>query len=245
MLRHLRLSRSRLWQTADSGLAELGERYHAHRKALMQSLWLGLTKIYNLFHVRDLSPETVTQVSKKDADTAAAGVEALLELRRLHVELDFAVRDAYDWQDLDLEHGFHEVETLPENDRVRYTISPTARREVLNRLLAENHARADYRVQGGELKGSNLIRFSKGRRAIEDLISVAGQSANLSSIIRSTASRQSSSSTPLNHSSQKSTASSIESIFISSSETPVLQRALAPRTSTGAVQTLREGSSHR
>ena len=30
------------------------------------------------------------------------------------------------WQDLDLEHDFHEVETLPENDRVRYTISPSA-----------------------------------------------------------------------------------------------------------------------
>lgn len=132
-----------LWQTADSGLAELGERYYAHRKALMQSLWLGLTKIYNLFHARDLSPEMVAQVSKKDADTAAAGFEALLELRRLHVALDLAVRDAYGWQDLDLEHDFHKVETLPENDRGRYTISPAARREVLKRLLAENHARAE------------------------------------------------------------------------------------------------------
>ena len=37
----------------------------------------------------------------------------------------------------------------------------------------------DYRVQGGELKGSNLIRYSRGRRAIEDLISVAAQSAQI------------------------------------------------------------------
>ena len=132
-----------LWQTADADLAELGERYHAHRKEWMLSLWLGLTKIYNLFHARDLSPEMVAQVSKKDADTAAAGFEALLELRRLHVQLDLAVRDAYGWQDLDLEHGFHEVETLTENDRVRYTISPSARQEVLKRLLTENHARAE------------------------------------------------------------------------------------------------------
>ena len=109
----------------------------------MQSLWLGLTKIYNLFHVRNLSPEMVTQVSKKDA----GGFEALLELRRLHVALDIAVRDAYGWQDLDLEHGFHEVETLPGNDRVRYTISPAARREVLKRLLAENHARAEAETE--------------------------------------------------------------------------------------------------
>ena len=132
-----------LWQTADTGLAELGERYHAHRKALMLSLWLGLTTIYNLFHVRNLSPEIVVQVSKKDADTAASGFEALLELRRLHVQLDLAVRDAYGWQDIDLEHGFYEIETLTENDRVRYTISPAARREVLTRLLTENHARAE------------------------------------------------------------------------------------------------------
>ena len=54
----------------------------------------------------------VAKVSKKDADTAAAGFETLLELRRLHLALDSAVRDAYGWRDLDLEHGFHEVETL-------------------------------------------------------------------------------------------------------------------------------------
>ena len=132
---------SELWRVADSVLAEVGERYHTHRRELMQLLWLGLTKIYNLFHARQLSPEMVTKVSKKEADTAAAGFEALFELRRLHIELDLAVRDAYGWQDLDLEHGFHEVESLPQNDRIRYTISPAARREVLKRLLAENHAR--------------------------------------------------------------------------------------------------------
>ena len=104
----------------------------------MQSLQLGLTKIYNLFHARDLSPEIVTKISKKDANAAATGLEALLELRRLHVELDLAVHDAYGWQELDLAHNFHEIETLPESDRVRYTISLTARREVLRRLLEEN-----------------------------------------------------------------------------------------------------------
>ena len=129
-----------LWQTANPVLAELGECYHAHRKELMQTLWLGLTKIYNLFHARSLSPEMVAKASKKDADIVNLGFEVLLELRRLHITLDIAVRDAYGWQDLDLEHNFHEVETLPENDRIRYTISPAARREVLKRLLAENHA---------------------------------------------------------------------------------------------------------
>ena len=130
-----------LWRTADSHLAEIGEYYHTHRKELMRFLWLGLTKTYNLFHDPDLAPKIVAKVSKKDAVSAAAGVDSLLELRRLHVALDIAVRDAYGWQDLDLEHDFHEVETLPENDRIRYTISAVARRELLKRLLAENHGR--------------------------------------------------------------------------------------------------------
>ena len=130
-----------LSQTESAGLSELGERYHTHRRALMQSLWLGLTKIYNLFHSPDLSPEMVAKVAKIGGNAATAGFESILELRRLHVGLDLAVRDAYGWGDVDLQHDFHEVETLPENDRVRYTISPAARREVLSRLLAENHAR--------------------------------------------------------------------------------------------------------
>jgi hypothetical protein len=119
-----------------------GRSYHEHRDSLMNQLWLGLTDIYNLFHTRDLTPERVAKVSKKSSEQAQTGYQGLLELRRLHVQLDTAVRDAYGWHDLNLEHDFHEVETLPENDRVRYTISPTARKEVLKRLLAENHRRA-------------------------------------------------------------------------------------------------------
>ena len=131
-----------VWQTASPLLVLAGERYHEHRRILMRDLWLGLTGIYNLFHARDLSPELVAKVSKKPADVASAGFDSLLELRRLHVAVDNAVRDAYGWTDLNLGHDFVEVETLPENDRVRYTISPAARKEVLKRLLALNHQRA-------------------------------------------------------------------------------------------------------
>lgn len=131
-----------LWQTANPSLADIGERYHEHRRASMRQLWLGLTDIYNLFHSRDLAPERVAKVSKKSQEIAQAGYLGLLELRRLHVQLDNAVRDAYGWQDLDLGHGFVEVETLPENDRIRYTITPDARKEILKRLLAENQHRA-------------------------------------------------------------------------------------------------------
>ena len=130
------------WQTANPSLVAIGERYHEHRRALMRSLWLGLTDIYNLFHDPDLTPDLVAKVSKKSPDQARAGHDGLLELRRLHVQLDTAIRDAYGWQDLPLGHDLVGVETLPENDRTRYTISPQARKELLQRLLAENHHRA-------------------------------------------------------------------------------------------------------
>lgn len=132
----------RAWIAPNAALAATGNLYHQHRRVLMKSLWLGLTDIYNLFHTRDLTPAEVARISKKPLPEAEAGYRGILELRCLHRELDLAVRDAYGWSDLDLEHDFHEVETLSENDRVRYTVSPAARKELLKRLLAENHWRA-------------------------------------------------------------------------------------------------------
>ncbi|MBU4129106.1 hypothetical protein KJ582_03215 [bacterium] len=53
--------------------------------------------------------------------------------------MDETVLNAYGWEDINLAHNFYEVDYLPENDRVRYTISPDARKEVLKRLLKLNH----------------------------------------------------------------------------------------------------------
>lgn len=135
------------------GVERIGQKYHDFRRSVMQALWLGLTDIYNLFHARGLSPELVAKVSKKPADVARVGFDSLLELRRLHVALDNAVRDAYGWTDLNLGHDFVEIETLPESDRVRYTISPGARKEVLKRLLALNHQRAKEEAAQAPEKG--------------------------------------------------------------------------------------------
>jgi hypothetical protein len=156
-----------LWQTANPALAQMGEQYHEHRRRLMRELWLGLTPIYNLFHARELSPELVSKVSKKPADLARAGFNGLLELRRLHVALDIAVRDAYGWTDLNLGHDFVEVETLPENDRVRYTISPAARKEVLMRLLALNHERARQEEAQAQASDTGKVKRTAAKRAVE------------------------------------------------------------------------------
>ena len=69
--------------------------------------------------------------------------------RQLHVEMDNAVLDAYSWQDVQLRHDFYEVDYLPENDRVRYTIHPEARKEILKRLLELNHKIHEEEIAAG------------------------------------------------------------------------------------------------
>ena len=63
--------------------------------------------------------------------------------------MDEAVAEAYGWDDLNLEHGFHEVDYLPENDRMRWTISEKARLEVLRRLARLNKERYEEKVRQG------------------------------------------------------------------------------------------------
>jgi len=131
-----------LWQHPDPALAAIGERYHEHRRALMLRLWLGLTDIYNLFHNRDLTPAVVAKTSGKPAE-ADTGYQAILQLRNLHKELDEAILTAYGWSGtIPLHHDFYEIETLPETDRIRHTISPSARKALLKHLLTLNHTRA-------------------------------------------------------------------------------------------------------
>lgn len=103
---------------ASNGLESIGKRYYDARSRFLQTSRNGLTRLYNLVH----SP----------IDSSAE----IIEIRHLCFELDHAVADAYGWQDLDLAHGFYETK-----QGIRYTISETARREVLHRLLALNHQR--------------------------------------------------------------------------------------------------------
>jgi hypothetical protein len=78
----------------------------------------GITTIYNRFHTP----------SEKAPDVD--------RLRALQVDMDRAVAAAYAWSDLDLGHGFQETK-----QGVRFTISETARRVILDRLLTLNQQR--------------------------------------------------------------------------------------------------------
>lgn len=97
-------------------------------------------------------------------EEAVKGIE---ELRRLHKEMDEAVLEAYGWHEdtekwgkaIHLAHDFYEVDYLPENDRIRYTISPSARKEVLKRLLLLNHERYEEEIKQGLHKEKDVEKF--------------------------------------------------------------------------------------
>ncbi|HEY7484014.1 MAG TPA: hypothetical protein VH912_06080 [Streptosporangiaceae bacterium] len=133
----------------------------------------GLTALYRLVHdnfVRD---------------------EDIVRLREIHVEIDEAVREAYaldeerepeirefeatiataplpSWREIDLGHGFHET-----RQGVRFTISPEAQLDVLDKLLALNH----YRYRQEHEKG---VTRKKRRRASAKPARQAGEETSLS-----------------------------------------------------------------
>lgn len=103
-------------------LVKVGQEFDSERCEIMSRRGLGLTKLYNLIN----DPEIL---DAGDADVA--------RLREIHVELDRAVCTAYGWDDVPLGHGFHTYRQME-----RWTVSPAARVEILDRLLEENHHRA-------------------------------------------------------------------------------------------------------
>lgn len=156
--------------TADSSsLESIGRRYYEHRQALMLDMQLGLTKTYNLFHDPGIAPGATdlptleSQLKKSGAKLGAADSTARIQtLRDLHVKMDAAVLAAYNWTDIVLGHDFHAVDFLPENDRVRFTISPQARRELLKRLLELNHRYHADEQAAKEQKPKKSVKGSRG-----------------------------------------------------------------------------------
>ncbi|OGR13713.1 MAG: hypothetical protein A2341_05905, partial [Deltaproteobacteria bacterium RIFOXYB12_FULL_58_9] len=155
-------------------LGFFGEHYHEHRRQLMLKNNEGLTKTYNRFH----DPEDKT--------------EGVVELRKLHVEMDNAVRDAYGWADLDLGHDWiKKVTTEEKKDKKtgkvktvekvewRYTISEKARQEVLKRLLALNHKIYAEEVAAGlhdKKKGKKAVKAAENDTPAETTKSIGPKS---------------------------------------------------------------------
>lgn len=137
----------------DPGLEELGDTFHALRSEIMRAERVGLTRLYRRFH---------------DPDEADQHIQ---ELRTLQVRIDEATALAYGWDDLHLDHGFHSVTYLPENDRVRFTISEPARLEVLRRLSDLNRQRYEEEVTRGLRENAtrrSSARAPRTRRGAEE-----------------------------------------------------------------------------
>lgn len=114
----LTLPRPRMTQA----LRGLGEALDVERRATMLGRALGLTKLYNQVH----NPTIIDP--------------AIIRLRELQEQIDHAVLAAYGWEDLDPQIGHY-----PTKIGTRWTVSPQARFELLDRLLVENHRRAGVR----------------------------------------------------------------------------------------------------
>jgi hypothetical protein len=87
--------------------------------------------------------------------------------------MDQAVATAYGWNDVNLDHRFHETK-----NGERYTISESARRIVLDKLLELNHQRYAEEVKSGLHEknskkangGANRGRKSKTESATLELL---------------------------------------------------------------------------
>lgn len=108
-------------------LGEAGRILEKKRYEMMLQTHRGVTDVYNLINDPDITGDP-------DID----------RLRQIHVDIDYAVLDAYGWEDLSLDHGFHTYRQMR-----RWTVSPAARVEILDRLLEENHRRATNEAKEG------------------------------------------------------------------------------------------------
>ena len=100
-------------------LEAAGRSLDVERRAIMRHRDIGLTQLYNRVN-----------------DSTVHSDEDVERTREIHIEVDKATIAAYGWDDVALEHGFHEFRKM-----VRWSISPIARVEILDRLLLENQRR--------------------------------------------------------------------------------------------------------
>ena len=135
--------------TEDSNeLQDLATELDDLRRKIMIENRFGLTKLYGKMHARE------TSTPEND------------RMRELHLEIDRCLAEAYGWDDLDLEHGFHEVAYLHGDRRTRFTISEAARVEVLRRLSELNRQRHDEEAEGLKTTKASKSKPAGSRSAL-------------------------------------------------------------------------------
>jgi len=107
-------------------LESIGRILNNERREIMLKRNLGLTKLYNLVNDADIADGDDTDVAR---------------MRAIHMELDITMMAVYGWDDIKLDYGHHEFRQM-----IRWIVGPSARTEILDRLLEENHKRAGYEI---------------------------------------------------------------------------------------------------
>jgi hypothetical protein len=97
----------------------------------------------------NLSAASIMKTAKCSEADAEWALGEFIKMRQVQVECDNAVAAAYGWSDIILNHGFYDLEFLPENDRRRYTVCPEARKEIMTRLLKLNNDRHKQEFAAG------------------------------------------------------------------------------------------------
>ncbi|WP_271394058.1 Eco57I restriction-modification methylase domain-containing protein [Aequorivita sinensis] len=136
-----------------NSLESFGKEYDNIRQEIKTKNRIGLTKLYNQFN--DISIKT----------------QDIERLRQAQRNLDYSIIQSYGWENIELNHDFYTLDYLPENDRVRYTIHPAARKEVLKRLLLLNHERFEEEAAKGLHKRKDVEAYfkQKGKEIPEEI----------------------------------------------------------------------------
>ena len=130
-------------------LSEHGKQLFNLRSQYMQNNDKGMTKFYNDLH----DPENTS--------------DRIEELRTLQMEINIAVLKAYGFEDINLNHDFHEVAYLPEGKNIRFTVSEEDREELLYKLAILNKERYEEEVAQGlhdKKKAKKTSSFRKKRK---------------------------------------------------------------------------------
>ncbi|MEJ5102522.1 type IIL restriction-modification enzyme MmeI [Chryseobacterium sp. MYb328] len=133
-------------------IEDLGRHYYNVRKLIMFKYKIGLTRFYNIYHSKGIQNEIdikdkhlsflIKYLSRVKINIETNEiVSEFSEFRKIAIKLDKLIIESYKWSDINLSHDFYELEYLPENDRIRFSVHPDARKEVLKRLLILNHHR--------------------------------------------------------------------------------------------------------
>ncbi|RMO85603.1 hypothetical protein ALQ32_03853 [Pseudomonas syringae pv. tagetis] len=126
-------------------IGEVAEKLVAYRQEVALADGIGLTELYNKIH----DPEIMDQ--------------EIEILRSLHCELDQSVVDSYGWGELLLSHSFCNTE-----QGLRFTMSETARLDVLQRLASlNNQLYKEGQVQGSPRKAA-IPRVSRPHSALTE-----------------------------------------------------------------------------